>query len=110
MTYKLELLESTLILLMFHISQLKKAVMEASKVKISNLDIDIDFILVVVLEDILSTIQCTHDLEVLVKWSTKNQESATWEIAYSIRKNFPDFSLEDKVEVMGGEGGQLINF
>lgn len=78
--------------------------MKPLQVQASHLDIDTYLTWVVVLEDILSTRQGTHDLEVSVKCSTKDQGSATWETTYSIRKDFIDFSLEDKVEVMRGRG------
>ena len=43
----------------------------------------------------------------LVHWQGKLPEEATWEDTFSIRNQFPDFNLEDKV--VYGEGRIVEN-
>ncbi|KAJ0091152.1 hypothetical protein Patl1_14741 [Pistacia atlantica] len=40
--------------------------------------------------------------EVLIRWTTLPKEDATWEPISTIKEQFPNFNLEDKVILIGG--------
>lgn len=100
--YKLELLESSMIHPIFHVSQLCRAITDPSLVLTSHLDIDSEGQWTAKPEEVLSTWQKAHGLEVLIHWANTLEKGETWETAHSIHGDFPDFPLEDKVAIMGG--------
>ena len=40
--------------------------------------------------------------QVLIKWQSRPREEATWEDFLTIKEQFPDFQLEDKLTLLGG--------
>ena len=47
-------------------------------------------------------LQGHHKPQVLVQWEGQPETDATWESINDLRRDFPDFNLEDKVEIDGG--------
>lgn len=52
------------------------------------------------------------DVELLLKWKTLPEFEAIWKDFYMIQKQFPEFHLEDKVNVwaLGGDGMPQVCF
>lgn len=40
--------------------------------------------------------------QVLIQWADRTVDEATWEDILTIKSQFPEFNLEDKVAVLGG--------
>ena len=98
--YKLELPENSTIHPVFHVSQLKKVLGEHKEDKhdvpclIENHEWrDIP-------EEVYSySKNKAGDWDVLVQWKGLPQHEATWELYEELKQRFPDFHLEDKVNL-----------
>ena len=104
--YRLELPSSTTIHLVFHVSQLKRALGSAdlcqplSPILVEALEwlVEPDQVL-----DIhLSPNNNQTDIEVLIQWKGLPQFEASWESTDTIKEHFLDFHLEDKVSLIEG--------
>ncbi|KAK7281730.1 hypothetical protein RIF29_09972 [Crotalaria pallida] len=113
--FKLQLPECARIHPVFHVSQLKRAVgghvVEPELPK----ELEVDAALYQP-ESVLASRTITQHGEqieqVLIKWQSKPAEEATWEDILLIKSQFPEFNLEDKVDVRGGVllGPRLMEF
>ncbi|KAK7247608.1 hypothetical protein RIF29_42494 [Crotalaria pallida] len=103
--FKLQLPECARIHPVFHVSQFKRAVgghvVEPELPK----ELEVDAALYQP-ESVLASRTITQHGEqieqVLIKWQSKPAEEATWEDILLIKSQFPEFNLEDKVDVQGG--------
>lgn len=105
MAYRLDLLVETNIHLVFHVSQLKKVVGEASTSRHIPPQLSDEWEWMIEPESVFAyqTNPTTGDYEALVSWKGLPEEDATWESVREIYKQFPMFHLKDKVVV--GRGG-----
>ena len=104
--YELELPSSTTIHLVFHVSQLKRALGSAdlcqplSPVLVDDLEWQVEP------DQVLDIRQSPNNnqpnIEVLIQWKGLPQFEASWELVDTIKKHFPDFHLEDKVSLIEG--------
>lgn len=46
--------------------------------------------------------------QVLIEWQEGGKEGATWEDVLTIQEQFPDFNLEDKVDLEGESNGRIL--
>ena len=104
--YKLELPETTSIHLVFHVSQLKKALGDGVKIQPLPPMLNAELEWVVEPEKVLAVRPSAHSPfdqnEILVKWRGLLEFEASWEPIELISKQFPDFHLEDKVFLRPG--------
>ena len=104
--YRLELPSHTSIHLVFHVSQLRKAI--GASIPASNIPAQLskEMELIVELENILQVRQRlqgdTNVLEVLIQWKGLPEFEATWEDYDKLLHQFLEFHLEDKVQIFGG--------
>lgn len=104
-SYRLQLPATSRLHPVFHISQLKRAlpINQPSRDLPPFLSEDLE--LQVEPETVLATRKlCYGDIEVLIKWTHLPNEDNTWEDFDLIQQTFPDFHLEDKVQLIGGGG------
>ncbi|KOM33587.1 hypothetical protein LR48_Vigan01g314300 [Vigna angularis] len=102
--FKLQLPDSARIHPVFHASQLKKAVGDHRVEQELPIDLEVDEPSprpVRVLDK--RQVQQGEDerQEVLVEWQEGGPDGATWEDALTIQDQYPDFNLEDKVDLQG---------
>jgi len=94
--YRLQLLESSRIHPVFHVSQLKKYV-GSSQVQYTLPDLneegEIVVVPVAILERRLGKVGHKGAVYLLVQWSTGSQEDATWELYSNMEKTFPHLNL-----------------
>ncbi|KAG6520130.1 hypothetical protein ZIOFF_017162 [Zingiber officinale] len=104
--YKLKLPPHSRVHFAFHVSLLKKAIGEY------NVHVDLPNGLEVTLEDevepeyVIASRHIVHNGEVirqwLVKWKGKDMIDTMWEDDFTLRTQFPHFSLEDKARIVAG--------
>ena len=101
--YKLKLPNDAQIHPTFHVSQLKKAIGEVTEVLPLPTQLNSEGELVVEPEGFVSTRVNggTGQDEILVKWKGLPTHECTWEWVSAIKKRFPNFDLEDKVNFIG---------
>lgn len=106
MAYKLKLPEGSRVHPVFHVSLLKKAIGEYQVESELPQGIEGDCADQFIPEDVLATHmsgpegQKVH--QVLIQWADRTVDEATWEDILTIKSQFPEFNLEDKVAVLGG--------
>lgn len=101
--YKLELPKESRIHPVFHISLLKRKV-GGEKVVLPQLpEMDEDYRMSPKPQALLETRKRNKKTELLIHWHGLSPVEATWEDQESIRSRFPDFFLEGKENVSGGE-------
>ena len=104
--YRLALLENTLIHLVFHVSQLHRGIGSAHPADALPAELTDELELIVEPEKLLGirpkSVGQAGEIEVLIKWRGLEEFEASWEDFDVIREQFPDFHLEDKVEVWRG--------
>ena len=101
--YKLKLPESSPIHPIFHVSQLKPVIGEATVVTELPPVLDGTDEVRIEPEEILDTRYDEEGyLEVLVKWSHLPTHETSWLRARDVRHQFPSFSLEDKLKLVNG--------
>ena len=102
--YKLELPAHSKIHPVFHVSQLKKVVGEATPISEIPAVLSSDLEWLAEPEELLDVRSTGTDsdpqTEVLIKWKNSSTFEATWEEFHSIQLRFPQFHLEDKVSVL----------
>ncbi|KAA0052306.1 ty3-gypsy retrotransposon protein [Cucumis melo var. makuwa] len=103
-TYLLDLPETAKIHLLFHISQLKKAVGDKHQVQpdIAILNDQMELVLKPKNVTQLCWNKAKRDWEYLVQWKDQPSHEATWESYAMLRHQFPNFHLEDKVALLHG--------
>lgn len=110
--YKLELLPSSKIHPVFHVSLLKKAVQTPTEPVLPP-ELEVSASDLLVLAAILASRLLTdHNEQVrqwLIQWKGCPIEDATWEDAVSIQSQFPEASLEDKTFSEGGSNDEKID-
>jgi len=100
--YKLLLPAHSRIHPVFHVSLLKSAATAIPTSQPLPPMLSEDYILEVTPEKVLDTRQdAKGDLEVLLKWRHLPDLENSWESATTIQQEFPDFHLEDKVNLQG---------
>ena len=105
-TYRLALPETTLIHPVFHVSQLRRAIGPAQPADALPAELTDELELIVEPERLLGirskSVGQAGEIEVLIKWRGLVEFEASWEDFDVIHEQFPDFHLEDKVEVWRG--------
>lgn len=105
--YKLDLPATRKIHPVFHVSQLKRAVGNALPTLALPIQLSSDSEMMVEPEIFLSIRKVGNgdmaDVEVLFQWRNLPEYEATWESIDMVRDRFPNFHLEDKVILLGGE-------
>lgn len=97
--YKLQLSDSAKIHPIFHGSLLKRAVGNHPGME---MDVVTPTRPVHCLATRTVSTQGTQTKQWLIQWENGNAEEATWEDAYAIQTQFPDFRLEDKPAPLDG--------
>ncbi|RVW35112.1 hypothetical protein CK203_085924 [Vitis vinifera] len=104
--YRLEFPSSTTIHPMFHVSQLKRALGSADLCQPLSLILVEDLEWLVEPDQVLDIRQSPNNnqpgIEVLIQWKGLPQFEASWESVDTIKEQFPDFHLEDKVSLIEG--------
>ncbi|TXG60193.1 hypothetical protein EZV62_014766 [Acer yangbiense] len=104
--YKLELPPTAAIHPVFHVSQLRQALGVTASAPTLPPQLSADLELVVVPESLLGvrpkSVATPGHMEVLIKWKSLPTFEATWEDYLAIVNQFPEFHLEDKVNVWAG--------
>ncbi|KAA0041991.1 Transposon Ty3-G Gag-Pol polyprotein [Cucumis melo var. makuwa] len=99
-SYKLELPEGLLIHPVFHVSQLKKLMGEHTDVQPTLQQLDESFVWKTYPIEALDYRQTkAGEWEVMVRWDGLPTHGATWERYADMFDKYPDFHLEDKMEV-----------
>ena len=89
MAYKLELLASSKIHLVFHVSCMKKVVGHNCQVQTTLLELDEEVSIWLQQEVVMNTRECQHSIkEVLIQWKDTSPKDDTWE-PMSILQWFP---------------------
>jgi hypothetical protein len=107
--YKLNLPEGSSVHLMFHVSQLKKAIGAGIQVvpqlpyQFSKYQAPVRIIQRRLVERGVSTV-----LQVLVKWSDSPDSMATWEDFEALHQKFPSTPALGQTAAYGGGGGMLV--
>jgi hypothetical protein len=101
--YKLKLPEGARVHPVFHVSLLKKAIGDYQAEKELPPDLAEDYDELFKPESVLATrMKGQGTQQVLIKWTSRPIDEATWEDVSTIRQQFPDYNLEDKVAFLGG--------
>lgn len=109
--YRLELPPTACILPVFHVSQLKQSVHSAVINPTIPPTLSDEFELQVQPQDIRRVRKLLNgQRELLVKWQDLLSFKNSWEDADLISKQFPAFSLEDKVKLFGEGDDRACNF
>ncbi|TYK28129.1 Transposon Ty3-G Gag-Pol polyprotein [Cucumis melo var. makuwa] len=99
--YKLELPSTAAIHPVFHVSQLKKAVGNIKETQPLDPYVNECHEWITQLEEVYAyrKNQATKEWEVLVSWKGLPPHEATWENCADLKVQFPEFHLEDKVDL-----------
>ncbi|KAA0037055.1 soluble inorganic pyrophosphatase 1 [Cucumis melo var. makuwa] len=99
--YKLELPADAAIHPVFHVSQLKKAVGRGKTVQPLNPYMNENHEWITQPEEVYSYRKnpTTNDWEALISWKGLSPHEATWENCADMMYQFPEFHLEDKVDL-----------
>ncbi|KAA0055700.1 Ty3/gypsy retrotransposon protein [Cucumis melo var. makuwa] len=99
--YKLELPAAAAIHPVFHVSQLKKAVGKGETVQPLNPYMNANHEWITRPEEVYSYRKnpATKEWEALISWKGLPPHEATWESCTDMKYQFPDFHLEDKVDL-----------
>jgi hypothetical protein len=101
--YKLNLPTNAKIHLVFHVSQLKKAVGAGHMVQPLPQCLNEEWELQVQPKEVLAVQKLLNGTEqVLIRWEGLPEAEDTWEEVAVMIHVFPDFNLEDKVKLVGG--------
>ena len=106
MAFKLELLDTCRLHPVFHASQLRKVVGQPDQV------LPLPAALSDELEWVVEPLHVTKfrgegkNMEVLISWKGLPDFEATWESAAVISQQFPEFKLEDKLNLLVGGNGK----
>ena len=101
--YRLKLPQGTRVHPVFHVSLLKRCVSPQAVSQPLPLAITEDWELQVQPEAIIAVrINEAGQEEVLMKWANLSEFENSWELKSNIQREFPDFHLEDKVDLQGG--------
>ena len=106
--YKLQLPLSASIHPVFHVSQLKKAVGDSTKVQPLPELLSEDMEWLVEPEDIKAIREGSSGMEVLVLWKNLPDFEATWESVTDLQLQFPNLHLEDKVSRKEGSNDKTL--
>jgi Integrase core domain/Chromo (CHRromatin Organisation MOdifier) domain len=105
--YELNLPKGSMVHPVFHVSQLKRCIGESYEPEIklpivsSRGRVRIEPL--AILDKRMQGRKNSKKLEVLVKWSSLDEDEATWEDYIKLCEQFPTFKLEDKLALKGGE-------
>ncbi|KAJ9536303.1 hypothetical protein OSB04_un000512 [Centaurea solstitialis] len=105
--YRLKLPDSSKIHDVFHVSQLKKAIGNHLALPSLPATLTADMEVLLQPERVEGVREGTSGREVLIRWKDLPTYEATWERFEDMVQQFPDFHLEDKVNVWEGNGKHL---
>ncbi|KAJ9536072.1 hypothetical protein OSB04_un000757 [Centaurea solstitialis] len=100
--YRLKLPDSSKIHDVFHVSQLKKAIGNHLALPSLPATLTVDMEVLLQPERVEGVREGTSGREVLIRWKDLPTYEATWERFEDMVQQFPDFHLEDKVNVWEG--------
>lgn len=106
--YRLKLPETARIHDVFHVSQLKKSI--GNRTATPQLPATLTDEMEVILQpgQVEGLREALEGREVLIKWKDLPEYEATWELFAAINRQFPEFNLEDKVQLWQGSNDKSV--